>query len=135
MRFARKRHRAADDICISSKKQARNAGLFDLRAAFRLAGCENRGSAPMAMMPIVTMMVMGPPMMAMMAIGPPVVVVMMMRPPVTVMVMMMTPLHVGRQLAGLALRGGGDARTDGSCRLRLLRGSRDDQKRTEGGES
>jgi hypothetical protein len=27
--FARKRYRTSHDICIASKKQARNAGLFD----------------------------------------------------------------------------------------------------------
>jgi hypothetical protein len=82
------------------------------------------------MMPVVAM-----PMVMMMAMRPPVVmVVMMMRPPVIVMVVM-SPLHVGRQLAGVALRGGGDARTDWRCRLCLLRGSRDNQKRTEGGKS
>ncbi|GAB1717407.1 MAG: hypothetical protein NTAFB05_24490 [Nitrobacter sp.] len=82
---------------------------------------------------MVTMMMVRPPMMVIMAMGPPVVVMVMMRPPMAMV--MMTPLHVGRQLAGVALSGGGDARADGSCRLRLLRGSRDDQKRAEGGES
>jgi hypothetical protein len=48
---------------------------------------------------------------------------------------MMTPLHVGRQLAGVALRGGGDSGTDRRCRLRLLCGSRDNQKRTKSGKS
>ena len=84
------------------------------------------------MMPVVAM-----PMVMMMAMRPPVVmVVMMMRPPVIVMVVVvMSPLHVGRQLAGVALRGGGVARTDWRCRLCLLRGSRDNQKRTEGSKS
>jgi hypothetical protein len=91
------------------------------------------------MMPVVTMvmmaMVMRPPvvMVVMMTMRSPVVVVVMMRPPMVMMVV--APLHVGRQLAGVALRGGGDARTDRRCRQRLLRGSRDNQKRTEGGKS
>jgi hypothetical protein len=78
----------------------------------------------MAMMPpvVVMMMAMRPPM-----------VMMMMAPPVVVIVMV-SPLHLGRQLAGVALRSG-DARTDRRCRLRLLRWSRDNQKRTDCGKS
>ncbi|MEH6952181.1 hypothetical protein V4R08_12725 [Nitrobacter sp. NHB1] len=88
----------------------------------------------MAMMTLVTMPMVMMPIVMMMAIRPPVLMmVMMARPPVAMVVM--PPLHVGRQLAGVALRGGGDARTDRRCRLRLLRGSRDNQERTEGGKS
>jgi hypothetical protein len=91
------------------------------------------------MMPVVTMvmmaMVMRPPVVVVvMTMRSPVMVVMMMRPPMVVMVVV-APLHVGRQLACVALRGGGDAWTDRRCRQRLLRGSRDNQKRTEGGKS
>jgi hypothetical protein len=47
----------------------------------------------------------------------------------------MPPVHFRRQLAGVALRGGGDARIDRRRRLRLLRRSRDDEKRGDGGKS
>jgi hypothetical protein len=69
---------------------------------------------------------------ARMAMRPP-MAVMGVRSPVTVM--MMPPLHVGGQLAGVALRARGDAWTDWRCRLRLLRGSRDNQECAKGGES
>ena len=91
------------------------------------------GSAPVAMVVVPIMMVM-------MAIRLPVAMMVVVRPPVAMMrapmaMVMMTPLHVGRQLASVALRGGGDAGTDRRCRLRLLCGSRDNQKRTESGKS
>ena len=57
---------------------------------------------------------------------------------VAVMVMMVSlpfdVVHLGCQLAGVALSGS-DARADRSRRLRLLRGSRDNQKRAESGQS
>ncbi|WP_157043678.1 hypothetical protein [Nitrobacter hamburgensis] len=87
-----------------------------------------------AMMPLVTMPTVMMPIVMVMAMRPPVVMmVMMARPPVAIVVM--PPLHVSRQLAGVDLRGGDDARADRRCRLRLLCGSRDNQKRTEGGKS
>jgi hypothetical protein len=43
-------------------------------------------------------------------------------------------VHVGCQLAGVVLSDS-DARADRSRRLRLLRGSRDNQKRAESGQS
>lgn len=43
-------------------------------------------------------------------------------------------VHVGCQLASVALSDS-DARADRSRRLRLLRGSRDNQKRAESGQS
>jgi hypothetical protein len=91
------------------------------------------------MMPVVTMTMVTMPTVMM-----PIVMMMAMRPPVVMMVMMarlpvamvvMPPLHVGRQFAGVALRGGGNTRTDRRCRLRLRRGSRDNQERTESGKS
>lgn len=87
------------------------------------------------MMPVVMMVVRPPVMMMVTMVRSPVIVVVMMMPPVIVVMMMMPPLHVRRQLAGIALRGSGDARTDRRCRLCLMRGSRDNQKRTEGGKS
>jgi hypothetical protein len=54
---------------------------------------------------------------------------------VTVVVMMMPPLHFGGQPAGVALRARGDPWTDRRCRLRLLRGGRDNQKCAKGGKS
>jgi hypothetical protein len=81
-------------------------------------------------------MVMRPPVVVVvMTMRSPVMVVMMMRPPMVVMMVVVAPLHVGRQLACVALRGGGDAWTDRRCRQRLLRGSRDNQARAEGGKS
>jgi hypothetical protein len=47
---------------------------------------------------------------------------------------MMPPLHLGGQLAGVALHGRGDAWTDRRCRMRLLRGSRRNQKRAKSGK-
>ncbi|MBN9147821.1 MAG: hypothetical protein J0I83_06390 [Nitrobacter sp.] len=47
---------------------------------------------------------------------------------------MMPPLHLCGQLAGVALLGRGDTRTDRRCRLRLLRGSRRNQKRAKSGK-
>jgi hypothetical protein len=127
--FTRKRYRTSHDICIASKKQARKQAC-STEDEFRLADART-GSAPVAMVVV--------PIIMMMAIRPP-VAMMMMRAPVAMMrapmaMVMMTPLHVGRQLAGVALRGGGDARTDRRCRLRLLCGSRDNQKRAESGKS
>ncbi len=88
-------------------------------------------------------MVMVPPMVVMtvlpMALMLPMAVVMVLPmalvlPMAVMMMVMVPPLHVGRQLAGVALPNG-DARGDRSRRLRLLRGSRDNQKRAESGKS
>jgi hypothetical protein len=88
----------------------------------------------MAMMPMVTMPVVAMPMVMVMTMRPPVLmVVMVARPPVVIVVI--PPLHVGRQLAGVALRGCGNARTDRRRRLRLLHRNREGQKRTEDDKS
>lgn len=74
----------------------------------------------------------------------PMVAVMMMPPMVAVMtvmvipmvaVMRMPPLHVGRQLADIILPDRDARRADRSHRLRLLHGSRNNQKRAESGKS
>lgn len=82
------------------------------------------------MMVVVTMATMVPPMVAMTAMVPPMVAMM----TVTTPVVTVPPLYVGRQFACVALPGD-DARADRSRRLRLLRGSRDNQKRAESGKS
>jgi hypothetical protein len=87
------------------------------------------GSAPVAMM-----------VRAIMPMSPEVVMpIVMMRTMPTTMLPMMAMItamaHFGRQLAGFALRGGGDTRTDRRRRLRLLHRSREHQKRTESGKS
>jgi hypothetical protein len=51
------------------------------------------------------------------------------------MAMITAMAHFGRQLAGFALHGGGDTRTDRRRCLRLLHRSREHQKRTESGKS
>ena len=89
----------------------------------------------MAMMPVVTMPVVAMPMVMVMTMRPPVLMVVMVARPPVVSVVAMPPLHVGRQLAGVALRGCGNARTDRRRRLRLLRRNREGQKRTEDDKS
>jgi hypothetical protein len=80
-------------------------------------------------MVVVMVVAMVPPMVVMMAMVPPMTAVMVMTvgSPIEV-------VHVCCQLAGVALSDG-DARDDRSRRLRLLRGSRDNQKRAESGQS
>ncbi|OJU27677.1 MAG: hypothetical protein BGN91_15400 [Nitrobacter sp. 62-13] len=118
---------SVDYIGAISKKQARNADLFDGGEGIRRSD-----SAPVTMMMVMLMLMP----VAMMAMRPPIVVMMMVRSPVTVVVMMMMPpLHFGGQPAGVALRAHGDPWTDRRCRLRLLRGGRDNQKCAKGGKS
>ena len=69
----------------------------------------------------------------------PMMVVMAMAPPMTAVTVMMVRLpvdvvHLGCQFAGVALSNG-DALADRSRRLRLLRGSRDNQKRADSRKS
>jgi hypothetical protein len=82
----------------------------------------------MAMNPMLVMvMVVVLPMVMMMVLPMTVVIVMMVRLPVDV-------VHLGCQFAGVALSNG-DARADRSRRLRLLRWSRDNQKRADSRKS
>ncbi|WP_187147984.1 hypothetical protein [Nitrobacter winogradskyi] len=83
-------------------------------------------------MMVVVAMMMTIPIVAVVTMVPPMTAVMTLMPPVTMV--MVSPLHVGRQLTCAALPGD-DARADRSRRLRLLRGGREKQKRTESGES
>lgn len=114
---------SVDYIGAISKKQARNADLFDGGEGIRQSN-----SAPVVMVMVMPVV--------MMAMRPPIVVMMMVRSPVTVLVvMMMPPLHFGGQPAGVALHARGDPWTERRCRLRLLRGGRDNQKCAKGGKS
>lgn len=81
---------------------------------------------------MVVAMMMTIPVVAVVTMVMPMAAVMMVMPPMTVVVM--SPLYVGRQLTCVALPGD-DPRTDRSRRLRVLRGSRDNQKRAESGQS
>jgi hypothetical protein len=115
---------SVDYIGAVAKKQARDAGLLESCRETRRTGFE---SAPVTMVVVMMMPVMR-------AMRPPMAMMIMVGSPVAVM-MVMPPLHVGGQLAGVALRARCDARTDRGCRLRLLRGSRDNQECAQGGES